>query len=870
MGENAPFIVHQGMIPTVESVSEYYEEFGVKGACMLLLPTPWSPSFFLFSTSAFKRYRTFPDPIKFSLSKPQGKRDQPPLLGLEDISEDISSPEYILTSEEHDQLKAELHYLTPSQDDFVIVRSSAVDENLASRGWYRSVKCQATIESLTSAIYQVFTSCPPESVTSMGIVVQRYVNIRRAGGYLSNERRVSKYISSWICEFEAVSGVGSPRIFTFSSLQVENHPESEGLLCDSRRSLSQMLKKVAAWAHSKKLRLHFEWIWDGSHLWIVQSDYVPNIKGDSPSASRVKIAQCVVPWSPSILSHEQKLPKGIWNKLDCVKTFREKNLPTTDLWVLHDRETLLELHSGKISLALRHDIEALLKSPIVIRTDITVQNSEVELLLPRTDTVTTIREAEEFLVKKVAELKQSIIDQQKLCFILHRFIPAYSSAFALAGPNRTRVKIDGLWGLPDGLLYYPHDSYDASHDGVGEIFKHIRFKEEFLDLDSKGCWIPKRAGPPYDWKSSLTMDELREIARGTYKIACAVGKAVQLMWFTGIPPGLGHPACLPWYYSTEEPPNRLPEHKKGLVPRGPVIRNQEDVERLRIEIEEHKSTSTIRLRPIPDLLRSKQFIKDVSALAKQLSVAVELEGSILSHAYYLLKRYGVDVLCSDPFALKFKPKRFDKLVRDKIPVRIESHGEIVEVIRLTGRELSSFLRAKVVEEALELFWTDTPEHRMEEIADLLEVLRALSKHEDFKDNQLEKIIKNKRAQRGGFDEGLILKQTQDVPLIQVESDASNLFDDIKSYNNVGREISRSQGMLTFVGPLPRKEGPDLTIPLIPPDPGQRHYSCPPIRYENLGISVNIRFREKDVLIEISKLEKKRDYNNLNQLKLFDF
>lgn len=869
MGENTHLVLHQGELPPLESVSEYYGKYGIKGAGMLLLPTQWSPDFFLIHKSVYERYITLPEPVRASLSKPQERPDHLLLFEYEDPSVCSPPSEHLFTSEEYNELEVALKHLSPSEDAFLIVRSSAADENLSCKGRYKSVECRASIESAISAICEVFDSCPSESISSMGILVQRYVETRRASGHLSNEKRVSKKISHWVCEFDAVSGVGSPRIIRFGSMPAQKHPHNAALLCESKESVLQILKQVAAWAHNRRLRLHFEWIWDGYHLWIVQSDSVPVVKGDSPSASRVYIGARNVPSRLTVLACEQELPLGICKKLDCVKMFRAQGLPTTDLWVLHDTEVLMELHNGELSSELRDDINVLLHAPIVIRTDITGETTGDEFLLPRTDTVKNIHEVEEFLIAKASEFTRAIIVQRKPCFIFHRFIPAYSSAFALAEPNSNRVKIDGLWGLPDGLLYYPHDSYDVSYHGT-DIRTHLRFKDEFLDMDDKGHWLPKCAGTPYDWKSSLTTKDLQQIAKGTYAIAREVGGPVQLMWFTGIPPGLGHPTSLPWYFSTEELPKKLLAHRIRLASKGPVIRNIEDVERLKAEVQEHRTISTIRLRPAPSLLRCKQFIKDVSALAKLLSTPVVLEGSVLSHAYYLLKRCGVTVICSDPFAPQFKSKRFNKLVRDKIQVRIESHGEKAKVMRLTGHELSLVLRAKVLEEALELFWADTPDHRKEEIADLLEVLHSLSKHEGFKHEELEDIATNKRTERGGFDEGLVLKETLDVPLIHVESGPTALFDNFDSLWDHPGAISPSQVERAVIGHSPRREGPDTIIPLIPPNPDRRHFSCPPIPYKSLGVSLNIRFREKDIVVEVSKLEISVKHEDMNQLKLFDF
>ena len=42
---------------------------------------------------------------------------------------------------------------------------------------------------------------------------------------------------------------------------------------------------------------------------------------------------------------------------------------------------------------------------------------------------------------------------------MHNYIPAPASAFAYAKPEESVVKIEALWGLPEGLYYYSHDKY---------------------------------------------------------------------------------------------------------------------------------------------------------------------------------------------------------------------------------------------------------------------------------------------------------------------------------------------------------------------------------------------------------------------------
>lgn len=283
-------------------------------------------------------------------------------------------------------------------------------------------------------------------------------------------------------------------------------------------------------------------------------------------------------------------------------------------------------------------------------------------------------------------------------------------------------------------------------------------------------------------------EELKEIARGTFAIAHVVGKRVQVMWFVGIPEGLGHPDCIPWYYCTQELPKNLVNCRQTLTQTRPIIRNREDLCVLNSEVKQGQPVSAIRLRPVPELLRSKEFIEEVGALAKNLSVCVDLEGSVLSHAFYLLRNFNVNVRCSDLFVPELKPKRFDKLVRDLVPVRISSAGEHVKVYRITGVELLSVLKAKVIEEALELFWSETCEQSKEEIVDLLEVIKAICHHQGFTDEELHNIAKEKLAKRGGFTNGLVLRETQEIPLINVAPLEPNLFDKLESVEEVTIEV----------------------------------------------------------------------------------
>jgi predicted house-cleaning noncanonical NTP pyrophosphatase (MazG superfamily) len=867
-------ILQHRKISIDEFNTSYKGVYGVKGAGLLCLPAFWSPRFFLLSKEMYERYRVLPEDVRIALHGDSGFEEGryiEPLFNERVVNGKAKSCrsllfDHILGPEEQFQMESALLEIGAGEDDFVIVRSSAIDETVEYRGRYTSACCRANRRELALAIQKVYASCLQKSETSMGIVVQRYINTRRARGYLSNERRVCQKISTWLCESETVSGIGSAHVFSFGSTKGKLSTGDTFLTCCDRESLFRMLKQIAVWAHSQKLRVHYEWVWDGSVLWIVQADHVPDIRCEYPLVNNIGVAEKVGRCSLCTLVAERHLPKGTWNKLDCIKTFRECGLPVADVWVLPDKAILLALQKRKWPASLGRDVKALLNRPIVIRMDIANEKDTGKFMLARTDTVSDIESVREFLFRETGQLTKEAIEQMKVCFIFHRFIPARSSAFALSAPGRKRVRIDALWGLPDGLSYYPHDSYELSCTGLGAISKRVRYKEEYLDSDEKGTWIPKHAGKPLDWRSSLTESELRIIAKGTFAVACAVSAPVEVMWFVGIPESFGLPGCLPWYYSTEEPPTSLYGQRKGVTQRGFLVRREEDIKRLesgRISVD---TISTIRLRPVPDLLRSREFIERVSEFAKTRSVSVELEGSILSHAYYLLKNKGVNVICYDPFLPEYERKQFDKLVRDLIPVKIREAGEKVKVIRVAGTRLISLLKAKAVEESLELFWTETSDQSKEEIVDLLEVLKSLAKHEGFAENELQVFSDEKRAEKGSFANGMILKETQEIPLITHGSDTPGLFEQVESWEEKAKRRRTASRSAAMVGSILRREGPNLIIPLVPPDPIYRHFGHS-IDLKSLGIRINIRFREKEILVEVSELRKEGAHRDPRQLIL---
>jgi len=103
------------------------------------------------------------------------------------------------------------------------------------------------------------------------------------------------------------------------------------------------------------------------------------------------------------------------------------------------------------------------------------------------------------------------------------------------------------------------------------------------------------------------------------------------------------------------------------------------------------------------------------------------------------------------------------LVRDKMPDRIQKLGGSVEMYPLDPEAHLHYLRLKLREEADEVCEAENPKELKEEIADVLEVLYALSKKFGIRWEHIEKERLQKRDNRGGFKKGTF------VEFVEVES-----------------------------------------------------------------------------------------------------
>lgn len=97
---------------------------------------------------------------------------------------------------------------------------------------------------------------------------------------------------------------------------------------------------------------------------------------------------------------------------------------------------------------------------------------------------------------------------------------------------------------------------------------------------------------------------------------------------------------------------------------------------------------------------------------------------------------------------------YNKLVRDRIPEIIVSTGKTCSTEILSEVEYIRMLDAKLDEELAEYH----KDQNLEELADLLEVIRAVAIARGYTLEELEQVRAEKAAKRGGFEKRILLKE----------------------------------------------------------------------------------------------------------------
>ncbi|MFE7062043.1 phosphoribosyl-ATP pyrophosphohydrolase [Sutcliffiella sp. NPDC057660] len=104
---------------------------------------------------------------------------------------------------------------------------------------------------------------------------------------------------------------------------------------------------------------------------------------------------------------------------------------------------------------------------------------------------------------------------------------------------------------------------------------------------------------------------------------------------------------------------------------------------------------------------------------------------------------------------------YNKVVRDNIPQIIEATGKKFTTRILKDQDFIKHLKQKCYEELNEYCAADTNEEAIEELADLMEIIRSLAQYHGTSMEEVEKLRQGKAVKRGGFEEKVFLVEVED-------------------------------------------------------------------------------------------------------------
>jgi len=119
---------------------------------------------------------------------------------------------------------------------------------------------------------------------------------------------------------------------------------------------------------------------------------------------------------------------------------------------------------------------------------------------------------------------------------------------------------------------------------------------------------------------------------------------------------------------------------------------------------------------------------------------------------------------------------FNKLIRSKLPARMQKEGVIIHGAELSDEEYIVQLKNKIVEEAGEVLLAEDSEHLKTELADVLEVIHAIADASNIDLAEIEKTRMDKHAINGCF------KASNYVHYIEVAQDNHTVIDYLNNKN----------------------------------------------------------------------------------------
>jgi len=105
---------------------------------------------------------------------------------------------------------------------------------------------------------------------------------------------------------------------------------------------------------------------------------------------------------------------------------------------------------------------------------------------------------------------------------------------------------------------------------------------------------------------------------------------------------------------------------------------------------------------------------------------------------------------------------YRKLIRDKIPTKMDRAGAAYEVRKMGKKEFEKELLKKVGEEASGLLAAKNKKELIEELADVLDVIEEIRRHWKIKPSCIRKSQKENSIKKGGFKKKIYLVWSEDA------------------------------------------------------------------------------------------------------------
>jgi predicted house-cleaning noncanonical NTP pyrophosphatase (MazG superfamily) len=720
---NGPVIFSADFDPSDWSDTDNLKsQFGTKGATLTTLPHAWTPPFALISADVFGA----------------DNRDSQAILNLGEA------------------VLGRLRSLADPSGS-LIVRSSVIGETIWDRGKYASVVIDVIDKDFSAKLEDATRSVLNSArARRVGLVLQKYIK-PWARGEFGNLLRVSKTRDQWELTSEDGRTISSVRF----NVQ-RDRAADPNLSIEIRAGVPQerLIAPVCAWLNNELLRgtsqrLNCEWVVDRQNLYLVQIDQEDeDFVGINPFQLRIVPAHEPQAKDGKYIKSAAGSAIGEWDKLQVLNDLYDKNEQRRPTLFYVPLSALPSQGDAEAVADLENDFRSIVgPDNIVVRTSVRTGDKKVNL--PRTEGLRPEEAVQQCLQWRNEISASSSLDSH--AFVIHRFIGARSAAWVRAEPGNPTVEIHGLWGLPDALQYCPYDIWEV-HVPTSVATEFTEYKSHMLIAKEGGEWEYVRIKNEFGRSLCIGRREAIEIATKAAAIAERLGRACHIMWFVGCVDSHGGNFSIPWYWTeaheSEKNSDRTNYQMYRIEDRGQL----EDFRRSPLE----KGRYALELMPKDlALFRDMSFIESVGEVAKEANVPVILAGSTLAHAYFALRRLGCTVVPrgEKEHTRVRRSATFGKIVRDKIPARIAERREAGATRKLPDNLKTNFLISKLLEEALEVRSAETLSERKAELADVLEIVRALAQLNGIAFEDIVRNADEKKIKAGGFEEGLVLLQT---------------------------------------------------------------------------------------------------------------